>query len=288
MVLSDLLENEYFPRKRSISSDSTKKHYRITIAHLGLMLGRPATLADLDEDVAERFIVWCQNHRKLARATIHQRRCYLVAFWGWCAKRRMVEKWPTVEPVAVPRHVPEAWTLDELERLMAACRACRGHIGDVRANLWWPSIHAFWFYEGERVSASLSARWADYHDGILMIPAERRKGQSKPAVYDLHPIVRDWLDLIRQPARELIWPWPYDRSRFYQLYRELIESAALPWKPRTGPQKLRRTHATYVLASGGDPTASLMHSSPDVTQRFYLDTRIVRPQPQNRQLPRVG
>lgn len=288
MLLADVLEFEYFPRKRAIRSESTKTHYRIAVKHLGLVLGRPSMVGDLTDDTIERFIVWCLNVRKLAPYTVKQRRGYLVALWNWLAKRGLTPHWPTVEPVSVPRHVPEAWTLEELERLMAACRAARGHIGDVRASLWWPSIHAFWFYEGERVSASLAARWADYHDGILMIPAERRKGQSKPAVYDLHPIVRDWLDLIRQPARELIWPWPYDRSRFYQLYRELVESAGLPWKPRTGPQKLRRTHATYVLASGGDPTASLMHSSPDVTQRFYLDTRIVRPVPQNRQLPRVG
>ncbi len=190
MLLCDVLEREFFPRKRNICNKSTAKHYRITVRHFGLMLGRPATTEDLEEDTAERFIVWCGSIRGLAAETVKQRRSYLVALWNWCAKRRLCHTWPTVQQVATPQQIPDAWTIDQLAALLAACRCVRGTYDGVPAREWWPSIHAWWFYEGERVSATLAARWADYRDGILIIQADARKGGKKPAVYNCHPIVR--------------------------------------------------------------------------------------------------
>lgn len=286
-LLLEILEQDYFPRKRDITSTSTRTHYRVAIKHLGLMLGRPPQLADLTDDTIERFITYCLNVRGLARYTVKQRRGYLVALWTWCAKRNLADTFPTVPPLAVPRHIPQAWSLDELQLLLAACKQTRGEFGGVPARDWWTSIHCFWFYEGERLSATLAARWCDYRDGVLTIHAGDRKGRMLPAAYNLHPTVHWWLEQIRLPAREKIWPWPFHRSRFYQLYRELIESSGLVWTKRTGPQKLRRTHASHVMASGGDPTASLFHSSHDVTRRFYLDPKVAKPIPQNRLLPRI-
>ena len=287
ILLADVLEREYFPRKRDITAASTKTHYRIAVRHLGIMLDRPPIVADLTDDTIEQFITWCLNVRGLARYTVKQRRGYLVALWNWCARRKISPEFPTVPALSVPRHVPQAWTLEQLQLLIAACKQSRGSFAGVPACDWWTSIHCFWFYEGERLGATLAARWSDYQAGVLVIHAHDRKGRNLPAAYHLHPTVAMWLDRIRSPQRDLIWPFPYHRSRFYQLYRELVDSAGLPWCKRTGPQKLRRTHASHVMASGGDPTASLFHSSPDVTRRFYLDPTVAKPVPQNRLLPPI-
>jgi hypothetical protein len=288
MRLLQVLEEIYFPKARNVQSKSTRTHYYCALRMLGEYLQRPPELSDLVEDTVEDWLTWCIHSNRWSMYTIKQRRGYLVALWNWLARRRMVDTFPDISPIRPPEIIPEAWTETELRLLMRHCERQTGYHCEVPQSMWWPSIHSFWYYEGERLSATLSARWDHLHDGVLVIPADDRKGKRKPAVYHLHPDVLSWLDKLREPERELIWPYPRSLSMFWKRYRKLIETAGLAWKPRTGPQKMRRTHATMVEKYGGNATLSLMHSSSSVTQRHYIDPRIAHPTPENRKLPRIA
>ena len=44
----------------------------------------------------------------------------LRAFWTWCAKKRMVEEFPTIEDFPEPMQIPKAYSEDEFRALIAA------------------------------------------------------------------------------------------------------------------------------------------------------------------------
>src|SRR5690606_9494543 len=155
---------------------------------------------DLNEETIERYIVWLMS-RLPSMETVKQRRSYIVALWNWCARQRLVEKFPCIQPVEVPEKVPDAWTAEQLSLLLRHLGRVPGYIGGVRACDGWVSIRVFWFFEGERLSATLAAEWCNYAGGTLIIPCQDRKGRRKTAVYHCHEDVVAWLEKIRQPAR---------------------------------------------------------------------------------------
>ena len=80
------------------------------------------------------------------------------------------------------------------------------------------------------------------------------------------------------PHRERLFGWPYDGStrqwvHLTRHFRKIISAAELA-QPRQPFQQLRRTHASYQAAMGGDACLSLGHSSSRITRDSYIDPRI--------------
>ena len=85
-----IMENEYFPAKSKIASETTERQYKYTATRYSKFLGRRATLDDLTDQSLGK---WMRQVRKygLAMATINGYVTKLRAFWNWCVKKRMVE-----------------------------------------------------------------------------------------------------------------------------------------------------------------------------------------------------
>jgi integrase len=111
-------------------------------------------------------------------------------------------------------------------------------------------------------------------------------------VYPLKPETVDALRLIRSPRRSRIFEIcpetvPLERSRevFYKKYRRLVKDAGLPYvKGKSGPQKMRRTFASFIEAAGGNATRALKHTDRRVTEQSYLDPRIAEQHHENEKL----
>jgi len=79
---------------------------------------------------------------------------------------------------------------------------------------------------------------------------------------------------VRLPVEgdERVLPGPLARRTFYVRWRKLLAVAGLEVSRRNGPQKLRRTSATFVEMLGvGRATAHLGHRSADLARRHYID-----------------
>ena len=132
---------------------------------------------------------------------------------------------------------------------------------------------------GERTSALLDLQWRhfDAGDATLEAPAEIRKGGRKPMLYRLKPKTIAALELLRPIGQKKIFPWPWDITTYYSHYKRLVKLAGMEWTPRRhGIQKCRRTFASHVEANGGDASRALAHTSRRVTEKSYLDPRIVK------------
>lgn len=274
-------ESFYFPRKISLRSNKTKIQYVYAFRAFSAHLHREATLADLDDDVVTVWSVALLN-QGLSAFTVREKVGRITALWNWLARKRIVDKFPTVEKITAPVIQPVAWREDELRRLFDSARKERGRVGGVPADLWWVSHFAFMFCTAERKSAALSVRpeWLDLNNLTCAIPANVRKGGRKPAVYHLWPELADLLrkSIAAMPGRELVWPWDRCEVVYYSRWSRILADAGLPTGRHRKAHSLRCTAATMLAALGGDATRALGHSSPETTQKHYIDTRLMPPE----------
>jgi site-specific recombinase XerD len=280
--LEQLFQEHYLPAKPKISSPHTITQYGRSLRKFTEFLGHTATLADLSDKTLGQFLRHRLDAGVCAR-TVNGEAKQIKAIWNWAAKKHLVTEFPTIGKLAEPEIIPRAWTREELEALIAACRRCKGTIAGVPAAGYWLAFHLMLWDSGERTGAMRALTWSmlDRKSGHLTVPAEIRKGRHKAMVYRLKPATLAVLDQIELPRRELIFPCDSPQA-FHVKYRRLIIAAGLPYVARkSGPQKMRRTFASFVTAAGGDATAALRHSTRRVTEESYNDPAIANPTPAN-------
>ena len=291
MQLSSILRDQYEPQKLRGKAAQTRTNYRSTLRMFALHLGREPLTGDLTDETVAAFLSWYEQREGVTSArSVNNRRDYLLCLWRWCNRKRLVDTYPEIDKLPVPAPDPRAWTIGELKKILDACDQ-QMQVGRIPGWLWWSAVHLFWWDTGERMGATLAARWSDYQPdtGMLFIPGESRKAH-KPATYTLKAATKARLALMRllDPDGEQIFHWPLNVATFYNRYEKLLKSAGLPCGRKDKAQKMRRSFASHLEAAGGNATEALQHTARNITQDSYLDCRIVKKPPPNLLLPEVG
>ena len=288
MDLLELFEDKYLPAVRRIRSATTVDKYYMSIRQFADALGYTPTIDDLTDIALIKFERYLDS-RGNALATIRGKIANLKALWNWAAKKRIVEEFPTLDPIRVPPQIPRAWTEDEVIRLLAAAKRFPGDspylerdYGGIPCGQYWYVFIRTALETGERPGALFEARWEhlDVSRGILDLPGSIRKG----GIPKQHPLRIEVLQLLEDFRHEydLIFPWfrKNHQSRRNH-YKYLLQFAGLPHGRKDSFHKLRRTHLTWWAARGGNATERAGHSSPKVTKDSYLDpTQLPREEPE--------
>ena len=135
--LQKYFDSIYWPRKIG-RSQNTKRLYAVTIRVFGRFLGRPATVADLDDDTASAFIAFRAENVSLFAADKDRRNLSAIATFA--AKKRHLAEFPDYPRVSLPKRNPRALTIAEIDRVLTACSRVPGMIGAARACDWWLEI----------------------------------------------------------------------------------------------------------------------------------------------------
>lgn len=268
-------------------SDRTVTLYTHTLDRFRDCLGHEPTVDDLDDMVVAGFLRWravtSHKGRKLvSAASVAKDKCQLVAMANFAAKKRMRKSdGELVEFLSLPRgrtirHAPQAYTLDEVRRLILEARKRDGQVAGHPAGWWWSTLIYTAWETAERIGALLALRWADVdlEARTVLFRAETRKGRSHDL---LRPITPDLAKLLQPEVRqqdELVWPW--DRKQYTSIWASLRLLAKRAGVRGTGFHKLRKSSASYLAAAGGDATEHLGHAKPEVTRQHYLDSRITQ------------
>lgn len=273
MTLQHLLDDLYVPLKGV--TDRTRRLYQFTIEAYGKFLGRPATLADLEELSVARFLI--QRVRDRAVATAAKDRAQLRALWEFAARRRLVDTWPTIKTIRVPQRVPECWLTDEYQRLLASAAQEKTTIDGIPAALWWRALLLLAYDTGERITALTSIKWRAVKSGAVLFVAEDRKGRRADVYREIGEATAATLEAIRgsRGPDDAVFPWPYCHTYLWTRLEIILKRGGLPAGRRDKFHKIRRTTASYYEAAGGSAQRLLDHSSPQTT-RAYLDPRIVK------------
>lgn len=271
--LAPLLE-EYFTLKADINDDRTRYNYRLALKNFGQAIGRPATIEDLQNDNLVRMTRLLLN-KKLAATTVNERCGRVAALWEFLARRGRTTVWPIRNKVPEPLRTPVCWLKPELQRLFDAVDSLQGDVGPIPRAKWWRALLLVNWDTGERIRALLDLQWSHLANGWLHIPAEIRKGKRKDELHQLAPDTLSALSEIRDPARELIFPWPLHKQYIFNRYEQILKRAGLPHDRKSKFHRIRRSVASHFTAAGGDATILLGHKSRETTAA-YLDPRVVK------------
>jgi integrase len=277
--LMHVADAQYFPLNVRCKSEKTRYAYRLSFRSFGRFLERTACLEDLTDDNVTRWVKWLED-QELATHTVREIAGRVQALWNFCAKRRLVEMFPTFQKPRPTDTMPRAMTEDQIRALFASAAKERGEIEGIPAGIWWRSFLAFVWVTAERKSAVLAVRieWLDLDRQVCVIPPASRKGGVKWGIHalwpELVPVLKEAIDA--KPGRELVWPFPFTEGSFYTRYNRILADAGIPVTRKTKTHGLRASHATYLKLAGGDPTQQLGHADALTTAKHYLDPTLCR------------
>jgi integrase len=295
MRLQELFDTLYRPLRLRGRSPNTTRLYGCVIRAYGRWLGRDPELRDLDELVLARYL----EHRatQVALLTVERERSGLMALAGLAWERRLIETKPTCPPGAIPDRVPQAWSIAELQAVMAAASDPTTYrvrqtgrpplFGKPIAAVRHPTVSAetkarfftallpVLYESGERVGAMLEARIEDYDRPHLVVRAEARKGRKRDRVYRFTDATCDLIEAaIGGRTEGLVFAWPMTRTYLFTCFGTAVKAAGLNTRKRLRFHQIRRSAASHYAAAGGDAVEMLDHSSPKITKRWYLDPRL--------------
>jgi len=289
MTLRDLLS---LYATRHALADRTVGLFQSSIDRFAKFLQRDPTIDDFDDAAVARFAEWRKadkhwRNKSPRPATVKKDVSHIAALWSHAAKKRMTRSdGVLIEHPDLPRGLvkvslrpPRGYTLDEIDRMISACRGRIGQVGPVPAWWLWETMLSCAWQTGERVGGLLGVRWRDVDlDGCrITFDGANRKGRVKTITRSITPELAAMLARHRRLDDDLVWPWEEYRrpGSIWSSLKVLCRQAQVSGR---GFHAIRKTSGSYVAAAGGTSVASefLSHSDSATTTRHYLDDRIVR------------
>ena len=273
-TLQRFFETVYFPRRLLTASPRTVHTYRLRIRMLNYFRGCEVTLDQLSDDLIADWQAW-MIACGLSPVTANSYVTSILVLWRFAWRKRLIEELPRdVEKLPEPKRLPEAWSLEELSRILRAAAETAGNVGDVPAGRFWVMFVLVAYDTGLRLRSLRSIRTCDLdlEAGHVYLPAEAIK-QKCDKLVDLHPETLAAIAATHPERRELLFetPWMSAASTYLRFKKVLaragVSSGAI--------HQLRRTHGTFVYDAGGEDMAleSLGHSDRQVMLRSYIDPR---------------
>ena len=290
---------EYVPRRMIGSRECSIDQYRYALNRFARFLGRVPMMADLNDENISGCMAWTLNACGLSKSSANGTRKHLLALWRYAVKRGLLDRLPSdVEKLKEPKRLPEAWTMEELGRIVEAARLHRTPKTGMTypPGKFWPAIILTAYDTGLRIRAMLSVRRRNWDPTRRELTAE--SDAMKTGVSQVFFLSEQTGNAIQemlanadagQESPELLFPWPIRKDGIFDNYRRILKAAGVKIGPKNGFHKLRRTTATHLAAAVGMEAASrqLGHSSIEMTRR-YVDPRFTAEHRAAENLPRPG
>lgn len=263
------------------------RQYGIAVAMIDRWAGHPVRLDELESQTVSAWLaVYSQT---VAPQTARSKRRQILALWRSAVDDGLADPvalMRRVRPVRCPHKAPVAWTLAELDCLIAACATIpRWHKCGLRRSEWWALAI--------RVAYDSGFRWEDQmfrlrvdqiSDGGFVAWTQNKTGRV--VVSRLTDRTLDALRVsLEKCPRELVTPWQGSHETFTAQVRTLARKAAI----RPGTWKwIRRAGATECEIQETGAAAKHLGHAPGSNLAYisYVDPAIVaasrgKPQPRS-------
>lgn len=281
IMLLRLLIATYLSENPNIHSVHTERLLETSCKHFGTYLGREPAVADF----TDRLVVGYMKHRqKLGRApaTVERETAKLMCLWrfaascGFVAPARMrIEKVPVAEPIAFLKR--------EVRLLFREARRYPSPIAGVSGAVMLTALlHVTWdtaerigaLCEVERNDIQIVTSWLGVSGAWITIRSRKNGGRQL-----VRKLRRSTAVALKRHLAQCDHKKPFGfvhRGTWYYHLARLLKQAGLPTSRRHKFHCLRRSHASYLHAAGGNAQESLDHADASTTQRHYFDSRITR------------
>jgi integrase len=276
LTLSGVLQQYVASRLGLRESSAEQMHY--SAQSLEKHVGRKVYADELSETMLLAFLK--AQLKVLKPTTVKRQRGDLLTLWRFAHKRGWSGPVPDVEPIKVPRRNPQAWSTDDLQKLLAVTFRLRGDMRGtgIRKADWYTSFALFLYDTGSRLTAALAieSRDVDLKARTVLLLADNSK-VGLEQVCTLSEQTADWIGRHYDAGRDLVWPYPWHKRRLWLDLKEIAGAAGVPCDHGEGFHRFRRTFATAAVNVAGWEVASrsLGHTSTNMTKR-YVDQRLVR------------
>lgn len=279
MLLADYQERLSLERGHG---KNTVVQLQIVVRGYSRWLGRSATLEDLCPEQVNRWIQYLEKSG-ISLITVANKKRELLTLWNGAWHERLIDHGPLrIRRVRQPRWTPQAWTKEEVEALLDACRQFNETLPklNVRAGDWLNAFVSFEWDAALRLGDVLSMAPTDIWPGNFICLVQQKTNETHRC--QLSDETMEGLERIGYKSRYLLFPLWCNRAAFFKLFKQLRIAAGLS---RGSSKWLRRSSATYVeLRSPGSAQRHLGHRTPGLAHRHYLDPailqeRIVMPPP---------
>jgi integrase len=274
-ILREIYEHEY--AVLATHSEACRKQYRMTLDRWGGVLGHEPTVDDLDDLVVQRYLA--VRRQTVKAATCRKDRNQIAALWGYCAKRRYVERFPTLQQIRAPGRIPRGYTVEDVSALLRQAMRRRPPMKQTKhPHIFFPTLIRSCWETAERIGAHLALEWQDVDlvQRFIVFRAESRKGATRDIMRPISPDLALWLEQMRGAEGERVWHWVGDKTTLWYQFKKLCKAANVT---NRGFHGLRKSAASYMALAGGDAAASqlLDHSSTAITKAHYIDVTIAKP-----------
>jgi len=213
-------------------------------------LQRMSRPTDFQERVINEWLVWMAKVAQLAPDTCKSKRKDIVTLWNYCAEKRLCPPPPKkLRGVKIDKRNPDAWTLDQLDRL----------IGFAAKHRHGPSMVAVMLVCWDtccRIRAVHSAPVADFDPVKGTVELYETKTRTKRA-FVLSPHTLKALAKLPPGRKLLCGDWTM-QSRWKWL-GEILKAAGYPVNRRQKFHKIRRSKYTAVSIRYGQQDAAAHH-----------------------------
>lgn len=253
--------------------ENTLAQYRLAAKKFEQWFGGPVPLRALTEELLSEFLRDYANSVK--PHTVKSKKVQLLAMWRAAADEGLCDP-PVrkVRSVRVPRLLVQAWTQEEVEQLLEACRFLkRQHICGLPRSVWWDlAIRVAWD-TGLRAGDQFRLRAADIRPNGHVAIVQSKTGWVARSVLS-GPTMEAIAFSMQIASRPLVTPWFHSYRTFCQQFQGLIREAGV----RRGSWKwLRRSSGTNCEAQmEGGARMQLGHMPGSrVADESYIDQAIV-------------
>ena len=273
--LRSILLSELFSQLRDVNfrirSPRTVANYDRSIRAFGESIGKTPRVSDLSDYNVDRMTTAILQSGNSA-PTANNYRKQIHSLWRFAYLRGLCKSLPAGPKIAEPEIDLSTWTVYEVGRLFKVFADQPGYIEGVRIRDFLIGCHLLAWDTAERKSTIFATMfdWIDFDESVIQYPAAVRKGRLRSARYPLRPATLAYIDQMRYPVRERLFP-VVGRDKWHRNYNALLDLAGLPSGRRNQLHKFRRTVATLYDSAGFDATRLLGNSSRSVTEKHYLD-----------------
>ena len=256
--------------------------------------GAPFLLSELSREALIDWMRWLAEQRMASPATVNSKRAGILAVWADAAWKGYAPTLPNsrdprekIPKRVEPDRIPVVWSLEEIDRIFAACAKLTGEWSGVPISLCWiTALLLFWDTAGRLFEVtSARVKFLDVERRILYCPAEDRKGRRRDRIYPLHQQTIDVYKATLPGApgisgpRELVFPFPYCRRQLQIHLTRLLTLAGLPHDRKHKFHCIRRSAESYAAAERGlQWAADAVGHSLAVAKRSYISP-VIAPGP---------
>lgn len=249
-------------------------HLGYAIGRLEKFLGREPDIDDLNDDTVNRFLVWLGENG--SRTTMRNYRVRLLTVWRFGVEIGLLDRLPLrVRKVRLSHPAPEAWTVEEVEKLLTYVGTIDGKFlfSAVNRAYYWRAVIRTAYDTGLRFGDLMRLECSHFHGTMIRVCQSKT---NELIVRWVYPETLEAIHAITTDRHIRIFGDVLSRRSFFQQFGLHRKACGLPgsfrWLRRSGASLAERDNR-------GDGKLFLGHKTHGIAERHYFDPRLLSATP---------